>query len=153
MAAIRRAGYRLCDDDHADIAQDVMLEAWQNFEPKRTDWFPWWIARLGRFRTIDAVRRRARQATLKDEHFDRAGGDEDHPAEALDDRWRKGARHVLLNGAIERLAPGFKEVVILFRQGLRHAEIAKKLGISPENARVRLSRALKEMRRTVASST
>jgi RNA polymerase sigma-70 factor, ECF subfamily len=62
-----------------------------------------------------------------------------------------GADRIDLERAIERLAPGYREVLLLHDvHGLRHEDIAGMLGIEPGTSKSQLSRARRALREALA---
>jgi RNA polymerase sigma-70 factor (ECF subfamily) len=130
------------------VAEDLVQEVFVRVLKYRHTWrdeaeFVPWMFALARNAAVDQFRSRAR-----DGKRDAAAAPETtfQPApavERLEERERAGQ----LRAALELLAPDKREVLLLARFGeLKHDAIAAMLGISPGAVRVRLHRALKELR-------
>ena len=138
------AVYALCvrlshDVDLADdITQEVFLRVWRyagGFRGRST--FRTWLYRLTYNACADMRRRDARRQNvpLTDSVTDET------PSEEL------GNRHVLLEAAMSRLAPAHRAVLVLSRfHGLGYEEIGRIIDCSAGAARVRLHRAMNELR-------
>jgi RNA polymerase sigma factor (sigma-70 family) len=139
-----RAVHALCvrlshDADLADdIAQEVFLRVWLYARTFRgRSMFRTWLYRLTYNACIDLRRRDARwQApSLVDPG----------PVSAPSDEC--GNRHAILEAALSRLAPAHRAVLVLSRfHDLGYEEIARIVDCSPGAARVRLHRAMNELR-------
>ena len=137
---------RLTGDRSAaeDLVQEVFVRlikyrhTWRN----EAEFVPWMFA-LARNAGVDHFRARHREAR-RDAAAAPAPAPE--PARAVE-RLEERERAEQLRDALDRLAPQKREVLLLARFGeLRHERIAEMLGISPGAVRVRLHRALKELR-------
>ena len=72
--------------------------------------------------------------------------DEDAPAFAVDDDHDGPERRRLMTAALAELSPPDRQVLLLtLVEGLKPGEIARKIGVSPDVARTRKSRALKRI--------
>jgi RNA polymerase sigma-70 factor (ECF subfamily) len=127
-----------------DLVQEVFVRVlkyrhtWRN----EAEFVPWMFA-LARNAAVDQFRSRAR-----DSKRDAAAVPDTTPQPALVvDRLEERERASQLRAALELLAPDKREVLLLARFGeLKHDRIAAMLGITPGAVRVRLHRALKELR-------
>jgi RNA polymerase sigma factor (sigma-70 family) len=127
------------DSDVADdVTQEVFLRVWhyaRTFRGRSS--FRTWLYRLTYNACADA---RARSARLE-EVWAAPTPAPDSPAEVLTER------HVLLDTALRRLPPDQRAVLVLSRyHDLGYEEIARIIECSPGAARVRLHRAMKELR-------
>jgi RNA polymerase sigma-70 factor (ECF subfamily) len=130
------------------IAEDLVQEVFVRVLKYRHTWrdeaeFVPWMFALARNAAVDHFRSRTR-----DSRRDAAGAPEStsQPARAIE-RLEEAERASQLRAALDLLAPDKREVLLLARFGeLRHDRIADLLGISPGAVRVRLHRALKELR-------
>jgi RNA polymerase sigma factor (sigma-70 family) len=139
-AAIHSLCARLIHDSDVadDITQEVFLRVWRyarTFHGRSS--FRTWLFRLAYNACADLRSRNAR--------FEGARvGDlpaTDPPSVTVPDR------HVLLDTALRRLSPEQRAVLVLSRfHGLGYQEIGRILECSPAAARVRLHRAMKELR-------
>lgn len=128
-----------------DLVQEVFVRLIKYRHTWREDaeFVPWMFA-LARNAAVDHFRARSRDskrdaAALPDAPVEVAP----HAVARLEERERAEQ----LRAALDRLAPEKREVLLLARFGeLRHDRIAAMLGISPGAVRVRLHRALKDLR-------
>ena len=101
-----------------------------------------WICGIALNACREVRRREGREAGADPEALDAA------PAAAPFDR----AERIDLERAIERLAPGYREVLLLHDvQGFTHDEIAALLGIEPGTSKSQLSRARAALRAALAA--
>jgi RNA polymerase sigma-70 factor (ECF subfamily) len=132
-------------------AEDLVQEVFVRLIKYRKTWragseFVPWMFALARNAGVDHFRSRRR-----DERRDAAAAAPElelvEPTPRAVERLEERERAALLRTALERLAPEKREVLLLARFGeLRHDRIASILGVSPGAVRVRLHRALKELR-------
>ncbi len=138
-------------DDVEDLAQDVFLRAWRRLpelrEPER---FTGWLARIAVNAALDHRRRvavRPRAASLD------AGDPPEPPAPA-----QPGEERIVVEEEIARvldalgaLDPRSQEAVVLrYREGLPVKEVAARLGDSPAAVAMRLTRALRTLRKRLS---
>lgn len=135
-----------------DATQEALLRVVQNLSSTRhasTD-FNAWVLSITRNVALDLWRkRRVRgEASFEETAIQAApsAGEALHesPLDALIAREDAG----WMAAAIETLPGPWREALVLrFYHGLEPAQIAKVVGVSPENVRIRLWRALRELRR------
>jgi RNA polymerase sigma-70 factor (ECF subfamily) len=137
---------RLAGDRSAaeDLVQEVFVRlikyrhTWRN----EAEFVPWMFA-LARNAGVDHFRARHRDARRDSAAVPDPVPELPRAVERLEERERADQ----LRAALDRLAPQKREVLLLARFGeLRHERIAEMLGISPGAVRVRLHRALKDLR-------
>jgi RNA polymerase sigma-70 factor (ECF subfamily) len=143
-------------DEAADLTQETFLRAfrgWSGFrkEAQAYTWLYRILVNLNKDRIAREARRRDREVSLMTgDECDRAKELPDlgeSPAESAE---RGEARGVLAE-AIDGLAPGYKECVVLRDlEGLSYEEIAAVMGITIEAVRSRLARARQQLRQTLA---
>jgi RNA polymerase sigma-70 factor (ECF subfamily) len=139
-----RAVHALCvrlgrDSDLADdITQEVFLRVWRYARSFRgRSAFRTWLYRLTYNAFADSQRRDAR----RHENSPLESVEPDPPPEEIADR------HVVLEAALSKLAPAQRAVLVLSRyHGLGYDEIGRIIDCSPGAARVRLHRAMNELR-------
>lgn len=140
-------------EDSRDLLQEVFLKAFRSlpkFQKKST--FYTWIYAIGVNLTLNFLKKRKRrggysfdpmdEAVLNNEMFvDKKHGS--NPTEQI----RIHELQKKLNIALQQLSEGHRAVVTMFDiQGIRHAQIAKILGISEGTVRSRLHYAHQQMR-------
>lgn len=139
-------------EDSRDLLQEVFLKAFRSlpkFQRKST--FYTWIYAIGVNLTLNFLKKRKRragysfdpmdEAVLNNEVFvDKKHGS--NPTEQI----RINELQKKLNIALQQLSEGHRAVVTMFDiQGMRHAQIAKILGISEGTVRSRLHYAHQQM--------
>ena len=130
------------------VAEDLVQEVFVRVLKYRHTWrdeaeFVPWMFALARNAAVDHFRSRTR-----DGKRDAAGAPDAvlQPPRAVE-RLEELERASQLRAALDLLAPDKREVLLLARFGeMKHERIAAMLGISPGAVRVRLHRALKELR-------
>jgi RNA polymerase sigma-70 factor (ECF subfamily) len=142
---------RLGDRDAArDVLQDASLKAVERFSTVRDPaTVRWWFERVLAHTITDYHRRRLAYRRLL-ERFERlssTGVDDEHRG----DRLPMASPCPCLRPALRTLAAGHAEMLRLIDLEERTpAEVARALGISPNNARVRLHRARRALRGRLA---
>ena len=130
-------------------AEDLVQEVFVRLLKYRHTWrdeaeFVPWMFALARNAGVDHFRARSRDSKRDAAALPDAAPEV--PPRAVE-RLEELERAAQLRAALDRLAPDKREVLLLARFGeLRHDRIAAMLGISPGAVRVRLHRALKELR-------
>lgn len=158
--------YRLCFHltgraaDAQDVTQEVFIKAYRSlaqYDPARAS-LATWITAIARHAVVDHFRRtkRDRQTESLDAILDE---NEDGPAQGFEDdetpppdaglaRREAQAR---VQGALARLSPEFREVVILRDlQDMDYADIAAALGVPEGTVKSRLSRGRAELARLLS---
>ena len=130
------------------VAEDLVQEVFVRVLKYRHTWrseaeFVPWMFALARNAAVDHFRSRTR-----DSKRDAAAAAPSRPtAPRAVERLEEAERAGQLRKALDLLSPDKREVLLLARFGeLKHDRIADLLGISPGAVRVRLHRALKELR-------
>jgi RNA polymerase sigma-70 factor, ECF subfamily len=151
-AALYRTAYRLAGSaaDAEDVVHDVFVglpEALRRYE-ERGGGFAAWLRRVTVRRTLMRARgeSRRREVALEDAGSVDGGAPADAATEAAD-------VHRAVHEAVRALPDGLREVLVLRQfEGYTHDEIAALLGISVGASRVRLSRALDALRRSLGEA-
>ena len=124
-------------EDVEDVAQDVFLTAWRKLRTYRADSpFEHWLTRICLNRCYDHLRKRAPAALGLDDRVEPAAPTGD-PTAGIE---------------VERLLAGLAPVdrfimLLLHGEGLTVAEIARRLGWTQVNVKVRAHRARNRLRR------
>lgn len=132
-----------------DLTQDVFIKIFKNRDKFKGEHFKIWLFTISRNLRTDFYRKNLKNKinqTPVEEMFDHRINHEDLAYEPEEDELTSfdGTR---LKLAIETLPEDKREVLFMqFFQGLKSNEIGEVLGISPENARARSHRAIKELR-------
>jgi RNA polymerase sigma-70 factor, ECF subfamily len=140
----------LGDDAEAeDVTQEAYVNAFHSLASFRSEsLFSTWLTRIAVHEATARLRRRRRLVAVGEGGGpDRADGDAmANPHRALENRELRLA----LEGAVDALPESLRTVFVLREvEGLSGEEAAQALGISPENARVRLHRAKATLRRNL----
>jgi RNA polymerase sigma-70 factor, ECF subfamily len=128
----------------ADIAQEVWIQIFRALPSYRGDsQFSTWAHRIAVNRTLNALRKTRRLATIETEvKEDSASVEPDHErtfmAQSIDD-------------AAAKLSPGARTVFMLHDvEGYTHEEIAEELGITPGGSKSQLFKARAKLRTLLA---
>ena len=130
------------------VAEDLVQEVFVRVLKYRHTWreeaeFVPWMFALARNAAVDHFRARTRDSKRDAAALPDLTPQAPRVVERLEEEERAGQ----LRKALDLLAPDKREVLLLARFGeLKHDRIADLLGISPGAVRVRLHRALKELR-------
>lgn len=137
---------RLAGDEQLaeDLSQDVWIRAFDRLDQFRGDAaFGTWIHRIARNLALSRLRRRKRRPDVEGEAS--SGGPAPPPGDAVIDRQ-------LLEQALDRLPPGYREVLILHDvEGLTHAEIAEALDVAVGTSKSQLHKARARMRELLSA--
>ena len=123
-----------------DIVQGAFVTYWEKTESGKQPELPKpYLYRIVHNRCIDALRKGGQEAAINLEHLK-----EDVPNEEIVDRSFIWAR---LWTAIDRLPEKRRQILLLSkRDGLSHAEIARKMGISESTVHNQLTKAMQTLR-------
>ena len=128
-----------------DMVQDVFLRILKYRHTFRGDSrFQTWMFTIARNVQMDNVKRWDRGLPLVTDGDDDAAVNEPASDEAADRRYDAE----LVREALGRLTPEKREAVILSRyEGMKYAEIAELSGCSVENVKIRVHRAIRDLRK------
>ncbi|MBI3667105.1 MAG: RNA polymerase sigma factor [Acidobacteria bacterium] len=130
-------------DASEDLVQDVffrMLKYRQTYRPGMD--FATWMYRIARNARTDYFRKRSREVALE-EGWDAAGDADAAPGRGLEARQEAA----MLRRALAKLPEEKREVLVLSRfQNLRYEQIGELLGCDVGAVKVRVYRALRELR-------
>jgi RNA polymerase sigma-70 factor, ECF subfamily len=136
-------------------AEDVMQQAYVNaFTHLRqfnaSAQFSTWLTRIAINEALARVRRRGRYEAFDDEVSNVESFMSSNPVENPERQAFAGELRALLEGAIDRLPDGMREVFILREvEGLSTSEVAQSLGVSEDVIKTRLSRGRSALRRVL----
>jgi RNA polymerase sigma factor (sigma-70 family) len=127
-----------------DLVQEVFLRILKYRHTFRGDSkFSTWMYQIGRNAHIDHLRSRSPEVSL-DSSWEQEASPQPLPAQKAESEQQAD----LLARALERLPLRKREVLLLSRfQGLKYEEIAGLLACSVQSVKVRVHRALKDLRR------
>jgi RNA polymerase sigma-70 factor (ECF subfamily) len=134
-----------------DLVQEVFLRilkyrhTYRGSSPFRT-----WMYQIARNARVDLYRKHWRETELGEE----GGVDLPSPAAGPSDELAEAQDAALVRAALEKLAPDKREVLILSRyHDMRYEEIGRIMGCSEGTIKVRVHRAMKELRQAYAQLT
>ncbi|MFG1610039.1 RNA polymerase sigma factor [Actinoplanes sp. NPDC049265] len=148
--ALRRYVRRLLPgDEHRadDIVQETLLRAWRNVAVLAEARSPQaWLSRVARNLVIDWVRRHAARPHEVDEDLWAV----EQPA---DERYDTALDRAVLVGALQRLPPIQREILILVHyQDRTHTDVASALGVPAGTVKSRVHYATRELRRVLGDA-
>ena len=123
-----------------DLLQETFVEAWRTMDSFRGEASPRaWLYGVARNLCASHLRRRDRRRSLFGRFFSDPGEDAAHRRSSEENAARSEEQR-LLDAALADLKPALREAVLLHYQGrFSMQEIGEMLGISPVNARKRVS--------------
>lgn len=131
-------------EDREDLIQEIVLRLWTNmhqFEGKSS--FPTWMYRVAVNTAITFLRKEKRQPMTV------AEPDELPELRADEKALEEAARMKLFYKAVQHLSSIEKALIFYFMEGLSHREISGHLGITENNARVKLSRTKEKLQEII----
>ena len=122
------------EGDADELTQDIFVRAWERLKTYRGEAaFGTWLHRLAVNAILNWRRTEAGERQRIDEGVD---------AELVEGRKSAGAERLDLEGAIERLPRGARQVFVLHDvEGFKHEEIAAMMGVTPGTSKAQLHRA------------
>jgi len=129
------------DEDARDVAQDTLVKMLRKIHQYDDRYaFSTWVFGIARNTSIDELRRRKRRSWEEP-------GEVVDPAASPAQEASAGERAVLLEAALERLPPMYREVLVLYHfEHLKYAEIAHTLDIPIGTVMNRIFRARRKLR-------
>ena len=128
-----------------DIGQEVFLKVYQElprFEVARGVPFAAWLYIIARNQAISELRKRTRNRTLPEEHFQHLPAPGKSPEETLINRETLAA----LAATVANLPEPFRATILMSLQGASLEEIADRCGIAPATVKTRLFRAREKIK-------
>ncbi len=134
-----------------EIIQEVFMKVWMHRSKlPAVTYFSTWLHTIARNCIFDALKRMAREASVRSKFLDGtpvAGN-------SVEDRLLTKENEQILREAISKLSAQQQLIYHLSRhQGLKHDEIATRLNISPNTVKVHMVNALKTIRAHVRQHT
>lgn len=129
------------DEDARDVAQDTLVKMLRKIDQYDSHYaFSTWVFGIARNTAIDELRRRKRRSWEEP-------GDVVDPSSSPAQEVAESERAELLDGALQRLAPLYREVLVLYHfEHLKYAEIAQTLDIPIGTVMNRIFRARHKLR-------
>jgi RNA polymerase sigma-70 factor, ECF subfamily len=133
--------------DVEDVVQDVLLRVWRHGDDlKDEERFGAWLSRIAYTAAADHMRQRQRHPVPRDPSrtAETADGSSPAPGDQPEARDLIGA---VLRPFVERLPEGYREAVVLSElDGLPHAVVAERLGLSVSGVKSRVQRGRAQLR-------
>ncbi|PKL46061.1 MAG: hypothetical protein CVV42_17800 [Candidatus Riflebacteria bacterium HGW-Riflebacteria-2] len=136
------------NDDAKDIAQEVFLKAWQQFDPQLKHSFRAWVMRIARNQVIDRYRRKGLPVWYAGDSIEKV-----LPADSESDKQFFSESEFYPEGlpAFSRLPVQQREIVFMrFVEQIPYDEISRITGKSQDALRKIVSRAVLTIRKEVA---
>ncbi|MBA2539323.1 MAG: sigma-70 family RNA polymerase sigma factor, partial [Deltaproteobacteria bacterium] len=137
-------------DDAEDVTQDALLLAYRYRDAFRgTSRYRTWLYRIATTTALGHLRRQRRARVRLDGEaelsmIDRAAD----PAKSPDALIAEAEEHALVRGALAELTPSYR-TILLARTTATEVDVAKQLGITVANVKIRAHRARKQLRATL----
>jgi RNA polymerase sigma-70 factor, ECF subfamily len=133
--------------DVEDVVQEVLLRVWRHGDDLRhEERFGAWLSRIAYTAAADHMRDRQRHPMPRDPSRAAETADESPPA-AGDQPDAKELIGAVLRPFVERLPDGYREAVVLSElDGLPHAVVADRLGLSVSGVKSRVQRGRAQLR-------
>ena len=134
------------EEDREDLAQEIMLRLWSSYKSfEGRSALSTWIYRVAINTAITFLRKEKSKPVMI--------GD-DSPALQIKSSETDTSAEIRLNlfyKAVQELNPIEKGLIFYFMEGFTHREISAQLGISENNARVKLNRTKEKLQRIIKS--
>jgi RNA polymerase sigma-70 factor, ECF subfamily len=142
-------------EDAHEVVQESLLKAFLHLDQFKGDArFSTWLGRITLNEALMRIRRRPASEEMPLEEFDASTLSESHafkmPGVEMDPErtFRRAEFHRVVRGAVEKLAPGYRQVVVLRHlQECSTRETAEILGLTVTAVKTRLRRARVELHR------
>lgn len=136
--------YTTNKDQHNDLFQEITIQIWKNYSKFRGESkFSTWMYRVSLNTAISLYRKSSR--SIKTQDF----SDVSFKIKAVDYDDTKDEQLKALYTGIRKLNDIEKALIFLYLEEKPYKEIAKTLGISEVNARVKMNRTKKKLKKTL----
>jgi RNA polymerase sigma-70 factor (ECF subfamily) len=134
--------------DVEDVVQDVLLRVWRNGDDLRDEErFGGWLSRIAQTAAADHMRDRQRHPVPRYQSSPAVDTAEAAPEASGEEPATRSLIATVLRPFIERLPDTYRETVVLSElDGLPHAAIAKRLGLSVSGVKSRVQRGRAQLR-------
>ncbi|KPE52671.1 RNA polymerase sigma factor [Chryseobacterium indologenes] len=131
-------------DDQNDLYQEIIYQAWKSYSDfqRRSD-FSTWLYRTALNTAIVFLRSEKKRSFIQNQRVENIAIQQE-PYNDTDDRNMK-----LMYEAIQQLSPIDKALIFYFLQDFPGKEIARQLGITEVNARVKMNRAKTKLKEII----
>ncbi len=134
-------------EDRNDLYQEIIFQAWKAYPKFRGDSkFSTWLYRVALNTAITFLKEEKKSILVQDNDKIK---NYKAPAEAYSSE--KEEKLALMYRAIEQLSPIDKALIFYYLQGYSGEEMAKELGVSQGNTRVKLNRAKQKLKTIIDS--
>jgi len=126
--------YMDSESDQEDLRQDIIFQLWKSIDKFKGDsQFSSWMYRVAINTSITYFKKEKRRP-------DKSELNSNFEVVDSDDSWEKESQLAHFYTAVKTLNKIEKAIILLFIEGYSHKEIAKQLGLSSGNTRVKLNR-------------
>lgn len=131
-------------DDQNDLYQEIIYQAWKSYgDFQRKSDFSTWLYRTALNTAIVFLRSEKKRSFIQNQRVENLAVQQE-PYNDTDDRNMK-----LMYEAIHQLSPIDKALIFYFLQDFPGKEIARQLGITEVNARVKMNRAKTKLKEII----
>ena len=135
-------------DDQNDLYQEIIYQSWKSYRDfQKKSEFSTWLYRTALNTAIVFLRSEKKRSFIQNQHIENLSVYQDSYNDA-DDRNMK-----MMYEAIQLLSPIDKALIFFFLEDFSGKEMAKQLGITEVNARVRLNRAKARLKELIDKQT
>ncbi|MBA3819242.1 MAG: sigma-70 family RNA polymerase sigma factor [Deltaproteobacteria bacterium] len=138
-------------EDADDVTQEALLLAYRHRDSFRGDArYRTWLYRIASTTALGHLRRRRRSREYLAANDEALGVQVADPARSPEDCLAKAEEAAIVQGAVARLDPKFRDVVVA-RAESTESETAAQLGISVANVKIRGHRGRKQLRESLSA--
>ncbi len=131
-------------DDQNDLYQEIIYQAWKSYSDfQRKSDFSTWLYRTALNTAIVFLRSKKKRSFIQNQQIENLAVQQE-PYNDTDDRNMK-----LMYEAIQQLSPIDKALIFYFLEDFPGKEIARQLGITEVNARVKMNRAKTKLKEII----
>jgi RNA polymerase sigma-70 factor (ECF subfamily) len=139
------------DEDAADVTQDALLLAFRHRHTFRGDSrYRTWLYRIASTTALSHLRRAKRSREELTDPGTEAVWEARDPAPSPETIAASRERAAATAGALRKLGAGYRDVLMMRADDTPEAEIARKLGLTVGNVKIRTHRARQQLRAALA---